>query len=169
MQEMHLKTSDNPCIKRAWMNHLFHSKFADKFREAAIIHERVLFKPMNIILDSDSHYVIVSGMLQNTPVVLVSVYAPTWNDNQFMRLFVKIPNADSHCIIICGDFNLVQDVILNRSSPAQTTLSKSANVVNYASQLGISDPWSFKKPHGRAFSYIHATHSLVSTFYLITS
>lgn len=79
----------------------------------------------------------------------------------FTRLFAKIPNADSHHIIIGGDFNLVQDVTLDRSSPTQITLHKSASVIKtYTSQLGISDPWRFKNPCGRAFSFFsHAHHT----------
>lgn len=85
---------------------------------------------------------------------------------RFLRLFVKIPNTDNHHIIIGGDFNLVQDVILDRSSPIQTTLSKSANVVtNYASQLGILDPWWFKTPHGRTFSFFSHVHHALSWIY----
>lgn len=84
LQETHLRTSDTPWIKRAWMGHLFHSKFTDRVRGAAIIiHKRVLFNPTNVILDTDGRFVIVSGTLQNVPVVLVSVYAPTWDDDQF--------------------------------------------------------------------------------------
>ena len=154
------------------MSHLFHSKFTDKVRGAAIIiHRRVLFEPTEVIPDINGRFVIVSGVLQNTPVVFVSVYAPTWDDDQFfMRLFAKIPNADSHRIIIGGDFNLVQDVTLDRSFPTQTTLSKSAQVVmSYASQLGISDPWRFKNPQGRAFSFfshVHHTFSRIDFFLL---
>jgi len=120
----------------------------------------------NTVVDTDGRYVIVSSTLQNIPVVLVSVYAPTWDDDQFfLRLFAKIPNADSHRIIIGGDFNLVQDVTLDRSAPTQATLLKSANIVKtYASLLGISDSTVELSP----FFPMYITHSpeLIS-FYLI--
>lgn len=82
LQETHLKTSDTLRIKRAWMSHLFHSKVRGA---AIIIHKRVLFEPTNVILDTRYRHVIVSGILQNTPVVLVSVYAPT-----FLRVSVQM-------------------------------------------------------------------------------
>lgn len=144
------------------MRNLFHSKFTDKVRGAAIInHKKVLFEPANVILDTDGHYVIVSRMLQNTPVALISVYAPTLDDDAFFFLFCfftrLFANADSHCIIMGGDFNLVQ-----------TKLSKSAKVVKiYTSQLGISDAWRYKKTQGRAFSFfshVHHTFSRIDFF-----
>ena len=114
LQETHLKTSDTLCIKRAWMGHYFHSRSSSRARGAAIIiHKSVMFVPTNTILDNNGRYVIVSGVLQGMPVILVSVYAPNWDDDQFfMNLFAKLPNADNHRIIMGGDFNLIQDVHL---------------------------------------------------------
>lgn len=119
LQETHLKTSNNCRIKRAWMGHLFHSKLSEKARGAAIIiHRRVLFEPTNTIFDSNGRFVIVSGMLQNTPVVLASIYVPNRDDEQFsIHFFSKIPNTDSYHIIIGGDFNLVQDPTLTVLPP----------------------------------------------------
>lgn len=172
LQETHLRTSDTTRIKRAWMSHLFHSKFTEKARGAAIIiHKRIMFEPTNVILDTEGRYVMVSGTLQNVSVVLISVYAPTWDDDEFfIRLFAKIPNADSHRIIMGGDFNLVQDATLDKSFPSQTSRPKALNAINlYISQLGITDPWRFKNPHGRAysfFSHVHHTFSRIDFFLL---
>lgn len=131
LQETHFKTSDILCIK-PHMSHIFHSKFSDKMRgSASIVHKRIRFEPTDVLLDAEGCNVVVSGTLQNTPVILVSVYAPKWDDDQFFtRLFAKIPNTDSHRIIMGVDFNLVQDLTLDRFSPSQTTLSKSAGVVS---------------------------------------
>ncbi len=82
LQETHLRTSDILCIKRAWMGHLFHSKFSQRARGAAIIiHKRVMFEPAETIIDSNGHFVMVSGKLCNTPVVLGSIYAPNWDND----------------------------------------------------------------------------------------
>lgn len=109
LQKIHLKTSDTLRIKRVWMSHLFHPKFSNRARGAPIIiNKRVMFEPLNVIQDTESRYVVVTGTLQKTPVILVSIYAPTWDDDQFFtRLFAGIPNLDSHRIIIGGDFNLL--------------------------------------------------------------
>ena len=161
LQETHLKSSDTLRIKRAWMSHLFHSKFSHKARGAAIIiNKNVRFELTNSLLDPNGRYVIVSGMLQNTPVILASIYAPNWDDdNLFMKLFARIPNADNHRIIMAGDWNLVQNINLDRSSLTQSTLPKSAKVVLHnASQLGLSDPWRFFNPQSKAFSFFLHRH-----------
>ena len=153
------------------MSHLFHSKFSHKARGAAIIiNKNVRFELTNSLLDPNGRYVIVSGMLQNTPVILASIYAPNWdNDNFFMNVFARIPNADNHRIIMAGDWNLVQDINLDRSSLTQSTLSKSAKVVLHnASQLGLSDPWRFFNPQSKAFSFFSHLFTNLFIFYLIT-
>ena len=89
LQETHLKSSETHRIKRAWMSHLFHSKFSDRSRGAAIIiPKNVMFKPSHIILDTNGRYVIVTGSLQNTSVVLASIYAPNWDDETFFVEFL---------------------------------------------------------------------------------
>lgn len=46
LQETHLKTLGVQRIKRAWMSHVFHSKFSAKARGAAIIvSKNILFEP----------------------------------------------------------------------------------------------------------------------------
>ncbi len=131
LQETHLKTSDVQRIKMAMMSHVFHSKFSAKARGAAIIiSKNIQFEPIQVNEDVNSRYIMVSGLLQNLPVVLVSIYAPNWDDEQFfINLFAKIPNSDIHHILIGGNFNLVQDTSLDRSSSKQISLSNSAKVV----------------------------------------
>lgn len=118
LQETHLRTADIPRIKRAWMGHLFHSKFSQRARGAAIIiHKRVMFELTETIIDSNGHFVMVLGKLQNIPVILASIYAPNWdNDEFFVNFFSRLPKVDEHHIIIGGNFSLVQDVSLDRSS-----------------------------------------------------
>ncbi len=149
------------------MSHVFHSKFSAKARGAAIIISiNIQFEPIQVIEDVNGRYVMVSGLLQNLPVVLVSIYAPNWDDKQFfINLFAKIPNSDTHHILIGGDFNLVQDTSLERSSSKQISLSNSAKVVlNCSSHLGISDPWRFKNPNSKIFSFFSPPHQIRKFF-----
>ncbi len=118
MQETHLRTSDVSNIKSAWISHCFHSKFGVKARGAAIlVHKNTALNQNQWSSDPNGRYVIVSGILQTIPVVLACIYGPNWdNDTCFAHFFSVLPNLDSHHIVIGGDFNLVQNTILDRSS-----------------------------------------------------
>lgn len=112
------------------MGHFFHSRFSERARGAAIIvHRDIAFEPSTLVFDPNRRYVIALGKLQNTPVVLASIYAPTWDDDKFIsKCFSNISNFADHHIIIGGDFNLVtEETDLDRSSTKPSTLSKSAS------------------------------------------
>ncbi len=57
LQETHLCSKDNLCIERAWMGHLFHSKFSQMARGAdIIIRKSVQFEPVTTISDSNGQF-----------------------------------------------------------------------------------------------------------------
>lgn len=98
LQETHLRTGETLRIKRGKFNHLFHSKFSDRSRGAAIlIQNHIPFQLEKLVADSFGRFVIVSGQLCNIPVILASVYAPNWDDAQFIsRFFTSMPNIENY-------------------------------------------------------------------------
>ena len=72
----------------------------------------------------------VSGRLFQLPVILVCVYAPNFDDSQFMAtLLSSLPNMDMHYLILGGDINCVMNIQLDRSSPRVTSSSKMATTL----------------------------------------
>lgn len=172
LQETHLRKSEFPRIKKPWMGHLFHSRFSERARGVAIIiHRDIAFEPSSVISDPNGRYVMALGKLQNSPVVLASVYSPNWDDDKFIsNFFSNIPNFTDHHIIVGGDFNQVQDIDLDRSSNKQTTLSKSATALKFhANQLGLTDPWRTMYPSRKTFSFfshVHRSYTRIDFFLL---
>lgn len=77
LQETHLRTGDHTRLRKQWAGQVFHSSFNSKSRSTAIlIHKRVMFLAEQVLSDPEGRFVIVSGILFQTPVVLVNVYAP---------------------------------------------------------------------------------------------
>lgn len=54
--------------------------------------------------DKNGRYVMVTGKLYDAPIILANIYAPNSEDESYLNL------------ILIGDFNLVMDPILDRSS-----------------------------------------------------
>ena len=172
LQETHLRSSEVLRIKRPWVGHIFHSKFSARSRGAAIlIHKSVPFELSNCIEDSNGRFVIVSGTLCGLPVIMACVYAPTWDDDKFIsRLFSSLPKVDDHYLICGGDFNLIQNSSLDRSSPNPQPLSKSAKTLEiHKNSLGLFDPWKAKWQSKKAFSFfshVHRSYSRIDFFLL---
>lgn len=70
---------------------------------AILIKKNVQFTSSNIIIDPEGRYTIIAGILYQKPVVLASIYAPSWDDRSFFDSVLSlIPNLDSHTLILGG-------------------------------------------------------------------
>lgn len=93
LQETHLKVTDHFRLRRRWVGQVFHSTFQSKARGAAIlIHKSVPFVSSKVIADPNGRYVIVTGHIFNTKLILANIYAPNWDDTNFLTNFIfKLP------------------------------------------------------------------------------
>ena len=125
LQETHLKNEDHKRLKNKCISQIYHSKFNSRARGVAIlINNKIQFTVSEIKLDVNGRYIIISGILFQTPVLLVNVYAPNWDDIVFMnRLLASLPDLNTHKLIFGGDLNLTINPILDRSNP-KNSLSK---------------------------------------------
>lgn len=169
IQETHLTLSGHKKVNRGWVSQSFHSLFNSKARGVAIlIHRSIPFISSNIIADRNGRYVIVTGSLFNTPLVLANIYAPNINDPQFfVNFFSTLPSVNSHHLVIGGDLNCCLhnlDTTSNRTSANY----KVAEVINtFLRDYGISDIWRTLNPNARGYSFfspVHYTFSRIDYF-----
>uniref|UniRef100_A0AAQ5XER2 exodeoxyribonuclease III n=1 Tax=Amphiprion ocellaris TaxID=80972 RepID=A0AAQ5XER2_AMPOC len=139
LQETHLKNSDHQRLKRSWVGQIFHSKFNSRARGTAIlIDKNTPFIVSNTITDSNGRYIIVTGSLYNTPLILANIYAPNWDNHKFYSDL--LPQVDSHYLILGGDMNMVMNPVLDRSSNKPVSISRSAQVLHsYLKTYGAVD------------------------------
>lgn len=109
VQETHLRTTEALKLKRKWMGDIFLSGFNSKSRGTAIIIRKCRPWVSNaVILDKNGRFTIVSVQLLNKQVILACVYAPNWDDSDFVNnFFSSLPEIDNHLLIIGGDINCV--------------------------------------------------------------
>lgn len=68
-------------LKGRWIGQLYHSTFSSKARGTAIlIHKGIPFKHKSTIADKEGRYIIISGELYSTPLHMVNIYAPNFNN-----------------------------------------------------------------------------------------
>src|SRR4029434_7764237 len=77
----HLRLKDHIRLRKAWISQVYHSRHDGSSKGVAIlINKKVQFTPTEIITDPYGRFVIISGCLYQTNVLLVNVYAPNWDD-----------------------------------------------------------------------------------------
>ena len=91
LQKTHLRMTDHSRIKQGGFSQIFHSKCHAKCHGSAIlIYRDVQFVESKEISDKNGCFVIVPGKLFNMPVVLASIYAPSWDNDQFFCEFFSL-------------------------------------------------------------------------------
>lgn len=164
LQDTHLNKSDHMKVRRHWVGQSYHSLFNSRSRGTAIlIHKSLQFTLSDIIADPQGRYIIVTGCIVNTPVILANLYAPNWdNDIFFSDLLYSLPNLDSHYLILGGDLNCCLDPVLDRSSTNPSNRSKSAQVINsFLEDYAVSDLWRSMNPTTRSYSFFSQVHQTI--------
>lgn len=173
LQETHLKINYHTRLRRPWVGQVFHSVLDSKARGAAIlISKKIQFIPESIVPDCNGCFIMVSGRLFHLPVILICVYAPNFDDSQFMTtLLSSLPNMDTHYLILGGDLNCVMNTQLDRSGPRVTSLSKMATTLqSFMVDYGSCDPWRSLHKDTRVYSFychVHHAYSRIDFFLLI--
>ena len=172
LQETHLRVKDQLRVKPPWAQFYFHSNFDSRARGVAIlIHKNVQFSQTKVIVDTNGRYLIIVGSINHTPVILVNVYAPNFDNLEFANnLLMQIPNLNTHLLIFGGDLNCVVNPVLDRSS-ARTSVpsAMSKAFCEFMSQHKYSDPWRINNPLTREysfFSHVHHTFSRIDYFFV---
>lgn len=172
LQETHLKNDSHARLRCRWIQHIYHSNFSVKARGTAILIRRgVPFKHLSTIVDRDGRYVIVVGEIHSTPITLLNVYGPNNDDPEFFRKVLNlIPDISSTNLIIGGDFNLVLDTYLDRSSTQRVEPSKACNLLkSYIENMNVSDVWRISNATGREYSFHSKVHNVYTRidFFLV--
>ena len=165
ISESHLANKDHLVIRKDWVGQIFHSNFTQKSRGAAIlINKKIQFNPSYVNADPFGRYVVVTGNLLGVPVTLASLYAPNSDDeNFFTTFFSSLPDLNKYYLIAGGDFNCVLNPSLDRSIASSQPLTRSAKCIKaFLSTYKIMDPWRFKNPSDRTYSFFSPVHQSFS-------
>lgn len=176
LQETHLKQQTQIRLRANWIGQTYYSSFTSKARGTAIIIRKgIPFKLKNSISDKEGRYVIVTGEIYNTPLTMINIYAPNFDNPQFFRKIIDlIAEHNFQNIIMGGDFNCVIDPYLDKSIKLGKRLvkTKTCEFLNtYIKNNNIADVWRIANPSGREYSFyssVHKTYSRIDYFLLDT-
>lgn len=168
LQETHLNDTEHLKLKQGGFNQVFFSSFTSRARGVAIlISKKTPFRLMSTCKDREGRWVIIQGSILSQSMTFVNLYAPNYDDPQFFRdIFFNLPNPGE--IFMGGDFNLVLDPILDRSSAKQTTLTQAAKTLKIELRnSGLCDIWRMQNQRAREYSFyspVHHSYSRIDLF-----
>lgn len=172
LQETHLRVKDHIRLRKAWISQVYHSRHDGSSKGVAIlINKKIQFTPTEVTTDTHGRFVIICGSLFQTKVILVNIYAPNWDDTDFVnKLLSSLPNLDTHKLILGGDLNCSIQPALDRSCPRTQAPSGMARAFSaFMAQSGCVDPWRFFNPSLKQFSFfspVYRSFSRIDYFFV---
>lgn len=171
LQESHLTDAEHCKLGKQWQGQIYYSSFTSQARGVVILLRKgIPFQLEHLERDKGGRYVLVRGFLANKSVTMLNVYGPNQDDADFfVNLFFKI-NCSPTELIIRGDFNLVLDLNMDRSSSSSKPLSAAAKALKRElTDLNMIDVWRAKHGHRREYSYyshVHNSYSRIDMFFI---
>lgn len=165
LQETHLKNKYHNKLRCRWVNQVYHSTFSAKARGVAIVIKKgVPFRQTSTIADKNGRYILVTGEMHATPITLLNIYGPNYDDPEFYRkVFSLIPDIANANLIIGGDLNLVLDPYLDKSLSKKITPCKGSSFIRtYMDNMNLCDVWRTLNPAGREYSFHSSAHNVYS-------
>ncbi len=120
--------------------------------------------------DKSGRYVILRGTIAMQRMTLVNIYRPEMEGADFIHnIFFKFACPITE-LIIGGDFNVVLDPVLDRSSTKVSPLSQVAKALKYElSSYNLIDIWRFKNKTKKEYSFYshrHNNYSRIDYFFV---
>ena len=129
LQEKHFRPRDTYRLKVKGWKKIFHANGNQKKAGVAVlVTGKIDFKIKNVTRDTEGHYVMIKGSIQEEDITIINVYAPNIGASQYIRQMLTTMKGeiDSNTIIV-GDFNSPLTP-MDRSSKQK--LNKETQVLN---------------------------------------
>lgn len=131
LQETHLSKIEHEKLRKFGFKNSFYSSHTNSRKRgvAILITNSLKFQSHKEIKDKEGRYVIVKGVINQTMVTLMNVYAPPESNKEFFKLIFDILVLEAEGICICGgDFNVILDSDLDTTSLKKKFNSKISKI-----------------------------------------
>lgn len=161
IQETHFSETSHPKFFHRNYSQSFYTMHLSKSRGAAIfLHSTLPFEVRKVFWDKDSRFVIVKGAINNKELTIASVYAP--NDppaSFFTSFFEHLTAYQSPHMIVGGDFNLVANPSLDRTSVSTSARAFHKSLTRALREHQLIDSWRAHNIGAKEFTFFSQLHN----------
>ncbi len=157
LQDTHFTEDDETLIRSQWGHDCFISPGRSNARGVAILFSNDFeYKVLKKKQDADGNYIMLNIEIEKKFVVtLVNIYGPNVDNPEFYEdILIDTVDMDGDHVIMCGDWNLVQNFELDCCNyVAQNNVHASEQVLNLKHHLNVVDPWRIYNPQLRRYTW----------------
>ena len=157
LQDTHFTNNEYNCIRTQWGYNIHISPGTRESRGVAILlNNNFEYKIKNERIDDIGNMICLDMEIEEKfTVSLINIYGPNADSPGFYsELNEFISQSTSDFVIVCGDFNLVQDFDLDCCNyRALNNQNARKELLNLKDVHNLSDPWRIHNPHLSTFTW----------------
>ena len=164
LQETYITSEVENVWKEQWKGEMFFSHGTNHSRGVLIlVKDRLDFKLQSVKSDSEGHYILLEALIQDSPFVLLNIYAPNKSTEQcdfFNKIAEELKSSlafSDFSLVVGGDFNVIFDQDLDGSGGVQKTKESVKLLDDICQEQDLIDIWRDRNPTEKRFTWRQKT------------
>ena len=174
VQDIHCSESQQVLFKRDWGGDMFISHGTTNSRGVAIMFSNNFeCEVKEVKRSTNGNFIGLKIKTMDTDICLLTLYGPNTDEPDFYNEISEVINDfQTGSMIICGDWNLVQDQLLDTKHYIRDNNIRARNRVStLKEEHNLCDPWRVNNPNTRQYTWFQRNPIKMSRidFFLISS
>ena len=156
IQDIHCSCTQEATFRKDWDGDMIISTGTNNSRGVAILFKKNFeYDIKEIKNDLNGNFVALKIRMFETDVCLISLYGPNTDDPNFYDQIIElIDEFQTPTIILCGDWNLVQNQTIDTKYYLRENNTRArAKVESLKQQYDLVDPWRINNPDKRQYTW----------------
>ena len=155
------------CGKKQWKGKMFFSHGTNDSRGVLILVKRLDFKLQSVKVDSEGCYILLEALIQDSPFVLLNIYAPNTSTEQcefFKKIAEELKSSvtlSDSSLVVGGDFNVIFDQDLDGSGGVKKTKNSVKILEDICLEQDLIDIWRVRNPTEKRFTWRQKTPIII--------
>ena len=172
LQETHCTKEQENIWQNEWGYRAYFSNCTGNSRGVIILVNNTFKYDLHSMLsDTEGRYIILECTISGQRCIIANIYGPNGDEPLFFDLLkTKLDQFDNSSIIVGGDYNVVQDYVLDTCNIQNRNNPNSHNSVsNLKTDLDLIDPWRKENPDEKLFTWHNSRNKQSRLDYFLIS
>jgi exonuclease III len=160
IQDIHSNSKQEATYKRDWGGDMLIASGNNRSRGVAVMLNRNFeYDIIEVIRDPNGNYIAIKMKMLDTEICLINIYGPNDDNPDFYTKLIKIiEDMQTATIILCGDWNLVQDQKMDTKNYLRNNnVNARERVEALKQQFDLVDPWRINNPYKKQYTWFKST------------